>query len=67
MGDAGIFAGDQIDAGQRLQRAQRDVGKVPDRRRYQIETGNRFWRIQDVAVQRKSLGRRTRFPLRPVY
>ena len=48
-----VFAGDDIDAGQRLQRAQGDVAEIADWRRHQMKAGNRLWRGQDLAAHRK--------------
>ena len=38
-GDAGVLGQHQVGAGQHVERAQRDVAQVPDRRRDQIEAG----------------------------
>jgi hypothetical protein len=38
-GDAGVLAGDYVGSRQHLERAQRDVGGVADRRRDEIEAG----------------------------
>ena len=40
-GDAGVLAGDDVDAGQRFQRAQGDVAEIADRGRHQMQPGNR--------------------------
>ena len=37
--NSGVLAGDQVAAGERLERAQGDVAEVPDRRRDQIKPG----------------------------
>ena len=60
-GDAGVLAGDDVDAGQCLQRAQGNVAEIADRRCHQIEAGNRLRGIQDVAADRKCSVGRTRF------
>ena len=52
-GDAGILAGDDVDAGQRFQRAQGDVAEIADRGRHQMQPGNRLRRGQDVAADGK--------------
>jgi hypothetical protein len=49
-GDSGVLAGDDVDAGQCLQRAQGDVAEMADRGCHQIEAGNRLRGIQDVAA-----------------
>ena len=67
VGDAGILAGNDVDACQGLERAQRDVGEVADRRCHQIEPGGGLRRIQDVAIDGKRSAGRTRFSLGPVY
>ncbi len=36
-GDPRVLAGEDVGAGQRFQRAQRDVAEIADRRRHQIE------------------------------
>ena len=62
-GDAGVLAGDEVDAGQRLQRAQRDVAEMADRGCDQIQAGNRLRGSQDVAADQKCSVGRTRFGL----
>ena len=54
--DAGILAGDDVDAGQRFQRAQRDVAEMANRGRHQMQAWSGSWRGQDMALKRKSPG-----------
>ena len=50
--------GDDFDTGQCLQRAQGHVAEMADRGRHQVEAGNRFRGIEDVAANQKcSVGR----------
>ena len=49
-GDSGVLAGDDVDAGQCFQCAQRDVAEITDRRCHQIEAGNRLWRTEHMAA-----------------
>ena len=65
-GDAGVLAGDDVDARQRFQRAKCDVSEIADRGCHQIEAGNRFRGIQGLAADRKCSGGRTRLGVRPV-
>ena len=58
-GDAGVLAGDDVDAGQRFQRTQGDVAEIADRGRHQMQPGNRSWRGQQVAAHGKAAGRKT--------
>ncbi len=37
VGDAGVLAGDEVGAGQRLQRAHRDIAEIADRRRHDVQ------------------------------
>ena len=61
-----VFAGDDVDAGQGFQRAQRDVAEIADRRRHQMQAGNRLRRGQDMAAQRKCARRRFRQAVRRI-
>ena len=54
--DAGVFAGDDIDTCERLQRAQGDVAEVADRSRNQIESGRGLGRADEVSCDRKGAG-----------
>src|SRR4029079_11949396 len=65
-GDAGALAGDDVDAGQCLQRAQGDVAEITDRGRHQIEAGHRLRGTQDISTDGKCSVGRTRFGIRPV-
>ncbi len=55
-GDAGIFAGDDIDAGQGFQGAQGDVAEITDRGCHQMKPGGSFRRGQNVAADRECAG-----------
>ena len=55
-GDAGILAGDDVDAGQRLQRAQGDVAEIADRGRHQMQAGPGLGRGQDLAGHGEGTG-----------
>ena len=55
-GDAGILASDDIDAGQRLQRAQGDVAEIADRGCHQMQAGPGPGRGQDLAAHGEGAG-----------
>jgi hypothetical protein len=41
---AGVLGEDEIDAGERLQRPQRDIGEISDGRRYDMQPRRGRWR-----------------------
>ena len=50
-GDAGVLAGDQVGAGQHLQRPHGDVAQVADRGGDQMQAGRQRWRGHRLAME----------------
>ncbi len=53
-GDAGVLAGDQVGAGQRFQRAQRDVAEIADRGGDDMQPGRKLADVDRLAAKRVS-------------
>ena len=44
VSDLGVLAGDEVDAGEGFQRAQRDIAEIANGRRHQIKAAGLLWR-----------------------
>ncbi len=51
-GDAGVLAGDQVGAGERFQRAQRDVAEIADRGGNDMQPGRKLRHVDRLTAER---------------